>query len=449
MRSAPDIAPSVDNPYLAANFAPIDFETTSFALPFEGEIPRELNRRFLRIGPNPVRQLPNREHYHWFTGTGLLHGLRLSDGKADWYRSRYVRVGPGPRAMGLPALPGPNNGDYAVNTNVVRAGDAWYALVEAGAYPVEFSYELESITRSNLGGLTRGFSAHPKEDPVTGDLHALAYQPGQPNVQYIVVGRDGIAAVRCEISLPHMPQIHDIALTASSIVILDLPVTFKPTPNDSSSFPYRWNEKQDARVGLLPRSGDSAAIQWFAAPRCFVFHILNSYESGDTVVVYVCRHSKMFATDFRGTNERKPVLARWELNRRTATLTETIVEERGTEFPRINSAFEGLPNRYGYTAGWKENVQFGPIMKHDLMTGETEVHDAGPGRLSFEPVFVAREGATSEDDGWILDYVFDCDRNVSDVVIINARDFSSHPIATIKLPVRVPFGFHGAWSPDR
>jgi carotenoid cleavage dioxygenase-like enzyme len=114
--------------------------------------------------------------------------------------------------MGLPSLPGPSNGDYAVNTNVVRAGNQYYALVEGGAFPVEFSYELESITRSNLGGLSRGFSAHPKQDPATGELHALAYQPGQPDVQYIVVGIDGIATVRCEISLPHMPQIHDICV---------------------------------------------------------------------------------------------------------------------------------------------------------------------------------------------------------------------------------------------
>jgi carotenoid cleavage dioxygenase-like enzyme len=118
-------------------------------------------------------------------------------------------------------------------------------------------------------------------------------------------------------------------------------------------------------------------------------------------------------------------------------------------FRGSNSAFEDLPNRFGYTAGWKENVRFGPIMKHDLTTGETELHDEGPGRLSFEPVFVARASARSEDDGWVLDYVYDADGNASDVVIVNAQEFSARPVATIKLPVRVPFGFHGAWSPDR
>jgi carotenoid cleavage dioxygenase-like enzyme len=447
-RFAPDVAPAISNPYLAGNFGPIHFETTAFALPFTGAIPKELAGRFVRIGPNPVRQLPDQEHYHWFTGTGMLHGLRLSNGKADWYRSRYVRVGPGPRGIGLKPLPGPTgSNDLAVNTNVVRAGDKSYALVEGGAFPVEFSYELESIARSDLGGgLSRGFSAHPKRDPATGELHAFAYQPGVPNVQYIVVGVDGVAEVRCEISLPHMPEIHDIAITQSSVVILDLPVTFQPA--GGSALPYLWNERQLGRVGLLPRNGNPTAIQWFEAPECFVFHFLNAYDSGESVIVDVCRHPKMFATDIRGTNEGKPVLARWVLDRKTGRLVETVVDDHGTEFPRINGAYEGLPYRYGYTAGWKENVEFGPTMKHDLATGATDLHHHGPGRAALEPVFVAREGATGEDDGWILSYVYDGDRNASDVVILSAQDVAGPPVATIQLPVRVPFGFHGNWLPD-
>ena len=118
-----DIGPALDNPYLADNFGAIDFETTSYALPVIGEIPNELEGRLIRIGPNPLRQLPDREHYHWFSGTGLLHGLRLANGRAEWYRSRYVAAGRGPRAIGLAPIPGPiGSNDGAVNTNVVRAG---------------------------------------------------------------------------------------------------------------------------------------------------------------------------------------------------------------------------------------------------------------------------------------------------------------------------------------
>jgi carotenoid cleavage dioxygenase len=87
-------------------------------------------------------------------------------------------------------------------------------------------------------------------------------------------------------------------------------------------------------------------------------------------------------------------------------------------------------------------------MKHDLERGTTEVHDYGPGRMTAEPVFVRKPGATAEDEGWILSYVFDPERNQSDVVVLDAQDFAGEPVATVRLPVRVPFGFHGGWAPD-
>ena len=53
-----------------------------------------------------------------------------------------------------------------------------------------------------------------------------------------------------------------------------------------------------------------------------------------------------------------------------------------------------------------------------------------------------------EDDGWIISFVYDATRNASNVVIVDAQAFSEAPVATIHLPVRVPFGFHGNWVPD-
>src|SRR5262249_44027049 len=76
--------------YLAGNFAPVRAEVRAHDLRVPGTIPRELVGRFLRIGPNP---LPNEDaaSYHWFTGPGMVHGVRLRDGRAEWYRRRWVR----------------------------------------------------------------------------------------------------------------------------------------------------------------------------------------------------------------------------------------------------------------------------------------------------------------------------------------------------------------------
>jgi carotenoid cleavage dioxygenase-like enzyme len=426
------------------NFAPVKVETTAFDLKVSGTIPHELNGRFLRIGPNPATP-PDLSSYHWFDGTGMVHGLRLRDGKADWYRSRFVKDA----RLGREAVAGPGAGkrDAAVNTNLTRVGDKLYAVVEAGNLPVELDYNLESITRSDFGGtLEAGFTGHPKFDPITGEQHALTYEPGHP-IRYVSVGRDGRATTKARIDLPHIPLIHDVAFTASFIVVPDLPVTFQPEVA-SSAFPWVWDEKRDARIGLLPRNGDVSRMQWFAAPRCFVFHFVNAYDEGNLTIIDLIRHPRMFARDQHGPNEGAPVLVRWTLDRQSGQLKETVLDERGNEFPRINGRVEGQAYQYAYTAHWGDEVSFGPARKHDMLRGTSEEHDFGPGRMTLEPVFVRRQGAVQEDDGWIMSYVYDSNRNLSDVVILDAQDFTGAPVATIHLPARVPFGFHGGWAAD-
>ena len=437
------------NPFLQGNFAPVVTETTAFDLPVEGEIPQELEGRLLRIGPNPLG-MPQDETYHWFMGTGMAHGVRLRGGKAEWYRNRFVvddtTAGP---LLRLP-LPGPRNGRYknTVNTNILDIAGRTYATVEAGGLPVELTYTLESSARSDFGGtLQHGFVAHPKHDPATGELHAISYQPDLKNLSYIVVGKDGRSRTIAEIAAPHGPMVHDMAFTATKVIVLDLPVTFN-MEEVGRGFPYTWNAKSPARVGLLPRSGDLSGLRWFDAPACFVFHIMNAFDQGDTVVLDVVRHSRTFDQERRGPGEAASQLVRWTIDLVSGSLQESLLEERGCEFPRFNDAFAGRPYRFGYTASAEDGVRFGPSYKHDVRTGHTETHDYGPGCATLEPVFVSRQGSSVEDDGWIISFVYDATRNASNVVIVDAQAFSEAPVATIHLPVRVPFGFHGNWVPD-
>jgi len=124
--------------YLSGNFAPVEHEIEAFDLPVRGEIPRELTGRLLRIGPNPVTP-PDPATYHWFTGTGMVHGVRMRDGKAEWYRNRFVRDDNVAEAKGVPIAPGPRHGMGAgtANTNVIGHADRTFAIVEAGGLPVE------------------------------------------------------------------------------------------------------------------------------------------------------------------------------------------------------------------------------------------------------------------------------------------------------------------------
>lgn len=438
------------NPYLEGNYAPIASETTAFDLRVFGAVPKELEGRFVRIGPNPVGPI-DRDNYHWFTGTGMAHGLRLRNGQAEWYRSRFVIGEQAAAALGRANIPGPKNGfgDGSPNTNLVNLGDRSYAIVEAGGLPVELTYDLESVARSSLDGtLPNGFSAHPKLDPVTGEQHVMTYQPGLQALSYIVVDPAGRARVVADIPMPDCPMIHDVAFTATSAIVLDLPVTFDmPSAMAGLGMPFRWRRERTPRVGLLPRNGDLSRLQWIEVPACYVFHVMNAYDAEDTVVLDVVRHEKVFDADHRGPSEGAPRLVRWVLDRITGGFSETQLSEEGCEFPRLNDAFGGQPYRYGYTAE-SSTLFFGAAHKHDVKTARTEVHDFGPGRAGLEPVFIPRENAKSEDDGWVMAYVYDANRDASDVEILDAQAFSDGPVARIELPVRVPFGFHGNWLAD-
>lgn len=442
------------SPYLSGNFAPIDEERTAFDLEVTGQIPRELEGRLLRIGPNPVTQV-DPERHHWFIGNGMVHGVRLRDGRAEWYRNRWVRDDEVARVRDLPLIPGPRAstelGDGGANTNVIGHAGRTFAIVEAGNRPVELDYDLDSVARCDFDGtLPGGFTAHPKLDPETGELHAAVYSPMWDHIQYVVVGADARVRRTVNVPVPDKPMVHDCAITGKYFILLDLPVTFAPEMlTEGYGLPYRWNPDHPARVGLLPREGAAAEVVWCDVEPCYVFHPLNAYDDADgRVVMDVARHPKMFDRDLLGPSEGLPTLERWIVDPKGGPVKEARLDDRGQEFPRLDERLVGKPHRFGYTTGVGADFSMGGLMKHDLRDGKLEIHQGGAARSFMEPVFVPARAEADEDDGWVMAYVYDASTDGSDVVILHAQDFAGEPVATIRLPGRVPFGFHGNWVPD-
>lgn len=440
------------NPYLSTgNFAPVTYETTASELRVRGRIPEELNGRYLRNGPSPIGPR-DASSYHWFSGTGLVHGVRLRAGRAEWYRSRFTLSTDAAEALGKEPISGPGEPRLPVNTSIQVIGGRVYAVVEAGANPIELGYDLDSIARSDFGGtLQGGFTAHPKGDPTTGELVAITYAPDRRALRYVRVDANGRAETRGDIPAAHQPMVHDVGITQNFVIVLDLPVTFQPQKRPGHPFPYFWNDEREARVGLLPRGGDVNGLTWFRVPPCYVFHIVNAYEAASgNVVADVIRHPRTFDQHPNWPDEGRPLLVRWTLDRRHGTVSELVLDDHAGEFPRINDAYGTRDYRYAYTAHWwGDRAATGPAYKHDVHSARTQVHHFGSGRAALEPVFVPRLGAVEEDDGYVMLYVYDAARNASDVVILSSQDFTAPPLAVVELPVRVPFGFHGAWVPDQ
>ncbi|MDH3643247.1 MAG: carotenoid oxygenase family protein [Gammaproteobacteria bacterium] len=437
--------------YVADNFGPVTEEITATDLPVTGSIPPELNGRYLRNGPNPVDDVDLATH-HWFIGEGMVHGIRLGDGKADWYRNRWVRTEQIVAALSEdPAgrtFAGPNN------THVIAHANRTWALVEAGSLPVELDYTLDTVGANDFfGTLTdQGFTAHPKIDPDTGDLHAMCYHwpDWGDHIQYVVVGRDGRVKRTVDIPVPGMIMIHDMSLTEHYAVIYDLPVTISmDLLGKGMGFPFGWNDGYEPRVGLLPRDGAAEDIIWCPVNPCYVFHPMNAFEDdAGRVVIDVCRYERMFHADHNGPfGDSLATLDRWTIDPATRRVNEQRIDDRAQEFPRCHPALNSKPYRYGYSVGVGPGT-FPAIHKHDLRSGTRSSIELGPGKHSAEPFFIPREGAASEDDGYLMTFVFDGERNASDLVIFDALDVAKPPLAEVHLPARVPYGFHGAWVPD-
>ncbi|MEU0571022.1 carotenoid oxygenase family protein [Nonomuraea sp. NPDC005983] len=446
-------------------FTPVAEEITAFDLDVTGRIPAELDGRYLRSGPNPL-SLDDPGAAHLFLGEGMVHGVRLRDGRAEWYRNRWVRSAHVAERLREEPRPGPvHEGiDFAANTHVIGLAGRTFATVEAGARPYELDYELGTIGPCDFdGGLTGGFAAHTHLDPATGELHAMAYYFGWDHHQHIVIDPMGTVISTRDIPIADAPMLHDFALTERYVVIYDLPVTFSMAHMEKGTpLPYAWNDAHGARLGLMSRA--TGEVRWMDVEPCWVFHTLNAFDDGDQVVVDVVRYPKRFV-DARLCQGGAPTLDRWRIDPASGTVAATRLDDRPQEFPRMDERLIGRPYRYGYTAVAHDLVDVlypadteledlpddafdNTLIKHDLERGVQESRRFGRGAYVGEPVFVGAGGAgedRAEDDGYVMAFVNDPVRGAADLVILSAQDFTGEPVATVHLPARVPLGFHGSW----
>ena len=109
---------------------------------------------------------------------------------------------------------------------------------------------------------------------------------------------------------------------------------------------------------------------------------------------------------------------------------------------RVWACAHVLPNA---RIGEEATGGFNGIVKYDLVEGTSEHVLFGEGRFGGEPIFAPRDSATEEDDGWVVGFVYDSNTDSGECVVIDAQNFEAGPVARIKLPQRVPYGFHAAW----
>jgi carotenoid cleavage dioxygenase-like enzyme len=455
------------NPFLTGLFAPVSREITADELPVIGEVPKDLDGVYLRNGPNPT--LEPRGRYHWFDGDGMVHAVAFRDGKAT-YRNRWIQTAGfmteqeaghaiWPGLMDRPDSSVPKGGGSdgwlkdTANTDLIFHNG--YAL--ALWYQCGLPYRLNALTLESQGvenfkgALRRTVSAHAKVDEHTGELFFFDYATKSPFLTYNVVSPSGELIHHTSIDLPGPRLPHDMAITEHYSILMDLPLFWDPQLLPKNIHKVTYYPDLPSRFAILPRYGKSGEVRWFEATPCFIYHVVNSWEEGDEIIMDACRVVEPRPKSAPGEGELARMQAflrleaqlwRWRFNLKTGAVKEEQLDEATTEWPTINRLRLGRKSRYAYNA---YVPRFNGLVKYDIEKGTTAEYLFGPGRIGSEAPFAPRVGAKDEDDGYVVTFVADANTNSSEVLILDAKTFSSGPVARVQLPQRMPVGFHALW----
>jgi carotenoid cleavage dioxygenase-like enzyme len=475
--------PFPDHPFLSGGWEPWPEEGECRDLVVEGEVPRDLGGTLYRNGPNP--QFSPRGRYHPFSGDGMVHAFEIGDGRVH-YRNRWVRTprfelergageslfGPfgdfansDPRAVGVP--------DGPANTNVVWHGGRLLALVEGGLVPTELDPEtletrglvdfdgqlvmkidpqLAEAMGADLtdGTLPRTFTAHPKIDPETGEMLAFGYGGLAPYVGYYVIDANGKLERIEDLDTPFPAMVHDFVTTRNFVIFPLFPATLRIEKMAEGGELLNWEPDLGTRIGVFPRTGGNDDLRWFETDPSFAFHPMNAHEEEGRLVVELAQYERLPIP--AGGNSSSVLadvpaqLVRWVIDLEGGGVKEERLDDLPIEFPRLDERFAGLPYQVGFAAGGNDIVEgFTSILRYEVATGRRRSHELGAGRGASEPIFVPRRADAREGEGYVLSVVYDRATDRSELLILDAENIEGAPLATARLPHRVPYGFHGNW----
>lgn len=445
------------------NTAPIASECVAEDLPVRGELPRELNGTLFRNGPNP--QFPVAAQ-HWFTGDGMVHAFTLSDGRAS-YRNAWVRTAKWeaerragrPLVSGYSSWPGSEAGfadEGVANTNVVWHSGRLLAL-EEGHLPIELDpATLATRGVQDLGGRLRGpFTAHPKVDPITGELIFFGFSVDgklTSGMRYGTIDAGGQVTRFEHFEAPYCSMVHDFAVTRRHVVFPVLPLGGSQARQSRGGPPFAWEPELGSQIGLIRREQGTASLRWFQTEPCFVFHVLNAFDESGRIVVDVMQYDEPPLFPHPDGSITRPApearLVRWTIDPEGGTdaVTRHALDDTPGEFPRVDDRRSGLRYRFGAIAGRsRAGAGLDSLVWLDLARGARSRFTLPDGDGFSEPVFVPRGEDAAEGDGWLLATVWRAAKGRSDVAVFDTAGLSDGPVATIRLPHRVPAGFHGNW----
>ena len=459
-----------DHPNLRGNYAPLRMECNIQDLIIEGEVPRDLFGSYYRNGPDPQFP-PMGGDYHWFAGDGMIHAFHFENGRIS-YLNRWAQTSKWKqeRKAGRslinalnPMDPDPefnfDDEDGTANTNIVFHSGKLLAL-EEGHKP----FELDPITLESKGAwnykgkLDSAMTAHPKIDPKTGEMIGFSYGFGVNKMSYFVVNSEGIMTTYKEFKTPYSSMVHDFVVTTKHVIFPIFPLIIDFNLTASGKSPIAWDVNRPSQIGIMQRDGSTEDIKWIERDPCFVFHPMNAFEDGDKIIADMMQFEEAplfphLDGSIPDNKKAEARLNRWEidLTSNSGSIKKDYLDEHIGEFPRLDERFSMSNYRYGIYASnhgdSPKGISFNSVTRYDYETGKKEFFTLSEFDAVGEPIFVPKSSDAEEGVGYVIALAYLGKENRSDLMIFDAENIASGPMAKAMLPHRIPYGFHGNWRP--
>lgn len=467
-----------DHPYRTGAWRPNLVEYDADALEVvEGKLPEDLSGLYVRNTENPL--VGAFERYHPFDGDGMLHAIWFEGGRAR-YANRMVptvalaeeRAAGAPLYAGIAEAPelskrsgwGARGGmKDASSTDVVvhrnRILSTFYQCGDAYAFD---AHSMESLGRETWNGrfpADTGISAHPKVDERTGELFYFRYGKAAPYLHVGVVSSEGDVVHEIPVALPGPRLPHDMALSERHVILNDFPLYWDPALLAKNVHRPRYYPELPSRFAVVPRRGGVDDIRWFEAAPTYVLHFSNAWEEGSEVILEGYAQSTpmpkpkpehgpyawlMSQIDMASLGARA---RRWRFDLATGKTREEDLSPTITEFPTIHGGFAGRRNRYVVSMAAKPGwFLFDGILVTDKETGEEQRFQYEEGVYASESPVAPKRGKTTEGDAYVVTFVTDMNKDVSECHVFELTRIADGPIAKVRLPERISSGTHACFA---
>lgn len=477
------------DPFAQGFFAPMRFEADIHDCEVEGEIPADLDGTFYRTCVD--RRYPQRHPRDIpYNSDGMVDMFRIRNGHCD-FRTKYVRTpryvierrerrslfGVYRNSLTNDPLARDVSMNTANTTPIVHAGKL-FALKESSPPMWLDPHTLETHEEHTFGGAmtAKSFTAHPKIDPVTGEMLAFSYEAKGDLSDDLAIHffkPDGTLERSVWVKAPAVTMMHDWAITHKHVI---LPTTGMVTDRarlEAGEDHFYYDPSQPAYVGIMPRDGEAKDIRWFRGPpdRSMIVHTLNARTVGNKVILDTPVAGGNFNPQFANIDgspfdheKRRNTVRRWtfDLDSPSDTWEEEILFEgiQPTSFARMDDRFLTLDYRWSFNLltdpdlPWDAEASGVPVgsatnawYRFDHQNQSVDKFFAGPTHALFEPQFVPRRDGAPEGDGYIVGVANDYAAMRGELVIADAQHLADGPVARVLMPFRLHMQVHGWWVP--